>query len=200
MTHNLVMTLADIAEKPCTTKRDALTIARRLLRGVCQAKSAIHAERRAMRRQAGKLRQFLPFTALAVTDLEQQASDHRAAELATLSNVLVVYGQTIIHDRDGIAAALGFDQLADLLSINPAHREQARLDGGETLQGLAYIARKEDSATDYGDDWGAGGPLFQACHMAMMEFIRTCPEHLLPDPFAPGELLGPKLAPQLRVV
>lgn len=33
-----------------------------------------------MRRQAGKLRQLLPFTALAVTDREQQASDHRPSE------------------------------------------------------------------------------------------------------------------------
>jgi uncharacterized membrane protein len=200
MTPNLVLTMARIGEKPGTTKRDTLTIARRVLRHICQAKRAIHDERHAIRRQAGKLRRFLPFTAQAVADLEQQASDHKAQVLATFRPVLVAYGQTIIHDSDGIAAALGFDQLADLLSINPAHREQARREGGETLQGLAYIARMEDSATDYGDAWGAGGPLFEACNAAMMEFIRTCPEHLLPDPFAPGEVFGPKLPPQLRVV
>ncbi|WP_324731588.1 hypothetical protein [Pseudomonas paeninsulae] len=200
MTHNLIPILADIAEKPGTTKRDTLTIARRALRHVCQARREIHAERRALSRQVGKLRQFLPFTAQAVADLEQQASDHRTPELDTLRRVLVVYGQTIIHDSDGIADALGFDQLADLLSINPAHREQARRDGGETLQGLAYIARMEDSATDYGDEWGKGGPMYEACHAVMVDFIRTCPEHLLPDPFAPGEMFGPKLPPQLRVV
>ena len=75
--------------------------------------------------------------------------------------------------RQGLAAALGFDQLADLLNINPAHREQARREGGETLQGLAYIARMEDSATDYGDAWAAGGPLFEACHSAKTA-VREC--------------------------
>ena len=200
MPHNLVLTLARIAEKPGTTKRDTLTIARRVLRHICQAKRAIHDERHAIRRQAGKLRRFLPFTAQAVADLEQQARDHNDDVLTALRRVLIAYGQTIIHDSDGIAEALGFDQLADLLSINPAHREQARRDGGETLQGLAYIARMEDSATDYGADWGAGGPLFEACNAAMCEFIRTCPEHQLPDPFAPGGVFGPKLPPQLRMV
>jgi hypothetical protein len=34
----------------------------------------------------------------------------------------------------------------------------------------------------------------------MMDFIRTCPDHLLPDPFAPGAPFGPKLPPVLRVV
>ena len=200
MTYTLVLSLARLVEKPGITKRDTLTIARRVLRHICKARRDIHDESHAIRRQARKLRQFLPFTAQAVADLEQQASDHKAQVLATFRPVLVAYGQTIIHDREGIAAALGFDQLADLLSINPAHREQARREGGETLEGLAYIARMEDSATDYGDAWGAGGPLFEACNAAMCEFIRTCPDHQLPNPFAPGGVFGPKLPPQLRVV
>jgi len=162
MSHNFVRAFARIAEKPGITKRDTLTIARRVLRQICQAKRATHDERHAIRRQTGKLRRFLPFTALAVADLEQQACDHKDDVLTGFRRVLIVYGRTIIQDRDGIAAALGFDQLADLLSINPSHREQARRDGGETLQGLAYIARKEDSATGYGDEWGTGGPLFEA--------------------------------------
>lgn len=200
MTHNLVRTLARIAEKPGLTPRDCLTIARRVLCHTCQAKEAIHAERRALRRQASQLRRHLPFTALAVADLEQQAGTHQADRLTGLRRVLVAYGQVIVHDRDGIAQALGFDQLADLLSINPAHRDQARRDGGETLQGLAYIARMEDSSAGYGDAWGQGGPLYEACHAAVLEFVRTCPEHLLPDPFAPGAPFGPRLPPVLRVV
>jgi uncharacterized membrane protein len=200
MTRNLLMALADIAEKPSLSKRDALTITRRALRKICQTRCAIQDERRAIRRQAGKLRRFLPFTALAVANLEEQARDHRTPELDALRRVLIDYGEAIIRDRDGIAEALGFEQIADLLSINPAHREQARCDGGETLQGLAYIARMEDSATDYGTEWGAGGPMAQACQTAMMEFILTCPDHQLPDPFAPGAVFGPKLPPQLRVV
>lgn len=200
MTHDTITTLAAIGSKPGATKRDTLTITRRVLRIICRHRADYQAERRAMRRQARKLRQFLPFTAQAIADLERQASEHHAEALAACNRVLTAYGQTIIHDRDGIAAALGFEQLADLLSINPAHREQARRDGGETLPGLVYIARMEDSATGHNEEWGAGGPLFEACLAGAMEFIRTCPEHLLPDPFAPGEVFGPKLPPQLRVV
>lgn len=200
MTQNIILKLARIDAKPSTSKRDTLTIARRVLRHVCKAKRAIYDERRAMRRQAGKLRQFLPFTAQAVADLEQLASNHEADCLGAMHRVLLAYGQTIIHDSDGIADALGFDGLCDHLNINPIHREQAKQNGGESLHGLALIARMEDSMTDHGDAWGAGGPLFEACQAAMCEFILTCPDHLLPDPFAPGEMFGPKLPPQLRVV
>lgn len=200
MSTNLLMALATIADKPSTTKRDALTITRRALRHICQQRAQIHTERRAMNRQARKLRQYLPFTAKAADDLEQRASAHQAETLTALRRALIAYGEAIIQDRDGIAAALGFDQLADLLSINPAHREQARQDGGESLQGLVYIARMEESATHHGRQWGAGGPLSQACQAAMMEFIRACPAHLLPDPFAPGAPFGPPPPPELRIV
>lgn len=200
MSVNLLMTLEAVAEKPDATKRDALTITRRVLRHICQQKAQIQAERRAMYRQACKLRRYLPFTAKAADDLEQQASAHKAETLGALRRVLIAYGKVIIQDRDGLAAELGFDLLADLLSINPAHREQARQSGGESLQGLAYIARMEDSATHHGKQWGEGGPLYQACKATMMDFIRTCPDHLLPDPFAPGAPFGPPLPPELRVV
>ncbi|WP_137820939.1 hypothetical protein [Pseudomonas sp. D(2018)] len=193
-------TLAAIASKPGTTKRDCLTITRRVLRNICQAKDAIHAESRALNRQAGKLRQFLPFTAIAVADLEQQARDHRAEELAALRRVLVAYGQTIIRDRDGIAKALGVDQLADLLNINRIDRERARREGWRTLSELVAIHDLENSAERRGDRWGDGSPLYQACQLARMDFILECPPELLPDPFAPGAPFGPRLPPELRIV
>lgn len=189
-----------IMEKPSATKRDGLTITIRVLRNVRHHRRAILDERSALRRQARKLRQFLPFTAQAVADLEQQASDHRSAELDALRRTLIAYGQSIVHSQGDIGAGLSFDQLADHLNINPVHREQARIDGGDTLHGLAFIARMEDSADRQSEAWGDGGPLFEACMAGMCEFVRTCPEHLLPDPFAPGEMFGPKLPPQLRVV
>jgi hypothetical protein len=200
MTPNLVMTLARIGDKPGTSKRDTLTITRRVLRNACQLRRAIADERHALRRKARKLRQFLPFTARAVADLEQQAGEHSSGVLDALRKVFAAYGGSIIRDSEGIADALGFDGLCDHLNINPVHREEAMRDGGATLQGLAYIVRMEDSATSHSDEWGVGGPLFEACHAAMINFIQTCPEHLLPDPFAPGEVFGPKLPPQLRVV
>lgn len=78
MTQSIILKFARIGEKPSTSKRDALTITRRVLRHVCKAKRAIYDERHAMRRQAVKLRQFLPFTAQAVADLERLASNHEA--------------------------------------------------------------------------------------------------------------------------
>lgn len=200
MTHRFITTLLRIVEKPSTSKRDELTIARRLLRVTCQHRREILNERHAMRRQARKLRQFLPFTKQQVVAMDNQAREHKADLLKSANLTMVAYGGWLLRDPGGIAAALGFDQLADHLSINPVHREQARHEGGETLQGLVFIARMEDSATSYGDEWGNGGPLFEACHATMVDFIRTCPEHLLPDPFAPGEVFGPKLPPTLRAV
>lgn len=196
MSQNLVISLARIG-KPETSKRDWLTITRLVLRNICQQRRAIHDERHALRRKARKLKQFLPFTAQAVADLEQQANDYSGEVLESLRKVLAAYGQTIMRDSEGITDALGFDALCDHLSINPVHREEARRDGGDygaTLKGLAFIARMEDSTTVHSDEWGAGGPLFEACMVAMSEFIRTCPEHLLPDPFAPdGVFYGANL-------
>ena len=200
MTQNTVAILADIGNKPGTTHRDTLTITRRVLRITCQQRDSITAERRALRRQAGKLRQFLPFTAQQVADLERQAREHRAEQLEGTRQVLVAFGTVLLRDPDDIAGALGFDRLADMLSINPAHREQARQDGGESLAGLVSAARAEESATHHGTTWGAGGPLYRACQAALLEFIRSCPVEELPNPFAPGAPFGPRLPPDLRLV
>lgn len=105
-----------------------------------------------------------------------------------------------MFDREGLADALGFDRMCDLLSVNPVHRQQAHKDGDTSLRGVAFISQLEDSSTAYGDEWGAGGPLYRACHAAMIQFIKECPEAQLPDPFAPGAPFGPKLPPKLSVV
>jgi len=200
MTPSTIRTLANIGLKPTASPRDRLTIARHVLRRVCAYREAIHDERHALRRKANQLRRHLPFTKLAVDSLEQQARDHRADELALLRPVLLAYGGSLIHDRDGYMAALGFDAVCDLLNVNRVDRERARREGWRTLSELIAINDLENSAERRGDEWGAGSPLFQACHAAMVEFIRTAPEHLLPDPFAPGEVFGPKLPPELRIV
>lgn len=200
MTQDTITALADIGTKPGTTKRDALTIARRVVRITCEHQDRIAAERWAMRRKARKLRQFLPFTAQQVADLEAMARDHQAEQLEGTGQVLRAFGFLLLRDPDDIAGALGFEQLADLLSINPAHREKARQEGGETLHGLAYLARAEESATDHGQGWGQGGSLYRACQAAVIDFIQTCPDDQLPDPFAPGAPFGPSLPPELRIV
>lgn len=192
-------TLARIGLKPGASLRDSLTIARHVLRQLCAEREAIHDERHALRRKANQLRRHLPFTRLAVERMEQQARDHRADELKLLRPVLLAYGQSLIHDRDGYMAALGFDAVCDLLNVNPVEREQARADGVDDLAGLIFVHNLEDSASHRGED-SKRGPLFEACYSAFCEFIRTAPPGTLPDPFAPGAPFGPKLPPALRIV
>lgn len=200
MTTNLIRTLAHIGEKPSTSRRDHLTITRRVVRALCERRQSIHAERRALRREASKLREHLPFTQRAAERLEQQAREHRAEELEKVRSLLVVYGQLILLDLDGYAEALGFEALADLLNINRVDRERARREGWTTLRDLIAIHDLENSADHRGAGPRSGSPLHQACQLALLEFIRTCPEHLLPDPFAPGAPFGPKRPSRLRIV
>lgn len=191
-----VLILAGIAQKPGTTKRDSLTIARRVLRRICAYREAIHEERRELRRKANQLRRHLPFTKLAVESLEQQAQDYGTEQLAATRPVLLAYGGDLIRDHSGYMQALGFDAVCDLLNVNTVEREQARRDGVDDLSGLIFIHNLEDSASHRGEDFKRG-PLFEACFAAMAEFIRTAPEGSLPDPFAPG---GPLYGAPVRMV
>lgn len=197
---NTVRTLADIGLKPTVTKRDTLTIARRVCRHACAVRDEVRHQRRELRRKARKLRQFEPFTKLAADMMEEQSRNHRAAEWESVRRVMLGYGRLILLDRDGIADALGFDALADLLNINRADREKAHREGWRTLSDLVGVHDLENSSERRSDEWGAGSPLYEAAFLAMVEFIHSTPTHLLPDPFAPGEPFGPKLPPVLRVV
>lgn len=190
-------TLAAIGLKPTTTTRDTLTIARRVVRLLCEQREAIHAERRQLRRQAGKLRQFEPFTQQQADTLEQEARDHRASELESLRAALLGYGRLILNDPDGTAEALGFDTLADLLNINRVDQEQARREGWRSLSELVAIYALENSAERRKGERGAASPLYQACKLAMMQLIIEAPAELLPDPFAPG---GPFYGSTVRVM
>lgn len=188
-----IVTLARKVQKPGTTKRDMLTITRRVLRHVCAYRESIHEERHALRRKANQLRRHLPFTKLAVESMEQQARDHGAEQLAMLRPVLLAYGQSLIHDHDGYMAALGFDTVCDLLNVNTVEREKARAQGVADLGGLVFVHNLEDSASHRGED-SKRGPLFEACYSAFCEFIRTAPPGTLPDPFGPdGPFYGAKL-------
>lgn len=192
--------LARIARKPGLSHCDQITVTRRLCRQLCVTSDEIHNMRRQLHKAAVEARIHLPFTARQVAELEQLGREYRADDLARYREALTVLGERLLRDSDHLGETLGFDRLADLLSINPAHRERARKAGGDTLRGLAFIARAEESATRHGACWGDGGPLFRACLLAMCEFIRTAPDGSLPDPFAPGGPFGPKSKPTLRLV
>lgn len=200
MTPTLTARLCNIALKPGISASTNLITTRRILRNLAHHLDEIHEERRALRRKAGKLRAHLPFTRQAVALLEQLANEHREAARADAWRVLAEFGTSLIFDREGFVDALGFDRMCDLLNVNPVHRKQAHEDGDATLRGVAYVSRLEDSSTGHSENWGAGGPVFRACHAAMIRFIRECPEDQLPDPFVPGAPFGPKARPELRIV
>ncbi|GHS83148.1 hypothetical protein PAGU2196_39820 [Pseudomonas sp. PAGU 2196] len=193
------MRLCDIALKPGISASTQLITTRRICRNISRNLDSIHAERRALRRQAGKLKAFLPFTRQAIADLEERAQTHRSVERAKALVALAGFGQSLLLDHDGLAQVLGFERLCDLLNVNTVEREQARREGVTSLNDLVFIHALEDSVERREQDWN-DAPLFNACHAAMADFIRDCPDGVLPDPFAPGAPLGPKLPPTLRVV
>ena len=199
MTPNIIISLCNIASKPNASATTQLITVRRTCRAIAHQLDSIRSERSAMRREAGKLKAFMPFTRQAIADLEQRAQEHREAERSGARNVLAELGRSLMFDREGLADALGFDRICDLLNVNTVEREQARQEGISSLENLVFIHVLEDSAERRGQDW-SDAPLFNACHAAMANFIKECPEHLLPDPFAPGEVFGPKLPPKLRMV
>ncbi|MGV8865136.1 MAG: hypothetical protein ACOH2T_28845 [Pseudomonas sp.] len=191
--------LADIAEKRGLSPSVNLVITRRICREFTEGLSAIHDERRALRRKATKLKVFLPFTKLAVADMERLASECQSESLAHLRNSLASIGYELLLDCNGMANALGFDRLCDVLNINTVEREQARREGITSLNDLAFVHALEDSAERRKQEWN-DAPLFNACQRAMARFIKECPKDQLPDPFAPGMPFGPKLPPDLRIV
>jgi len=199
MTSSVLMRLCNIALKPGISASTKLITSRRICRIVADRLDSITAERRTFRREAGKLKPFLPFTKLAIADIEQQALAHREVQRTGARAILTGFGKSFMFDRDGLAEALGFDRMCDLLNVNPVHRHQAAKDGDTSLQGVAYLSQLEDSSAGYGDDWGAGGPIYRACHAAMIQFIRECPEDQLPDLFGPGAPLAPKKPPHLTL-
>lgn len=199
MTPTPTMRLCDIALKPGISASTQLITTRRICRNINHNLDSIHAERRAMRRQASKLKAFLPFTRQVIADLEERAQTHRTVEQAKALVALAGFGRSLLLDHGGLAQILGFDRLCDLLNVNVVEREQARREGISSLEGLVFTHALEDSAERRAQEWN-DAPLFNACHAAMADFIRKCPEGVLPDPFAPGAPFGPKLPPKLSVV
>lgn len=189
--------LADLSARPTASARTRLIAIRRLCRAFALELDAIHAERRALRRQAGKLRPFLPFTRLAVADLERQAANHRSDAKNDLCQALAGFGRMLTLDRDRMIASLGFDGLCDLLNVNPVHREELRQRERVELSDIVFVEGLEDSAEHQGEDW-KDGPLFNACHYAMMELIRA--RRLLPVLSASARPFAPRPPLKLRVV
>lgn len=151
--------LADIAGNPYATPRTRLIAIRRLCRLLSQEREALYDELLALRRQANKLRAFLPLTADRVADLEWQVAV-LGDDLDDIELRLANIGRVLMDDSKRMTKAIGFDGLCDLLNVNPAHRETARRAGHSTLNKLAY-ACLEDSADRHDEVW-KDRPLFNA--------------------------------------
>lgn len=199
MNTNVVIALLKIAQKPGASMSTSLITTRRICRIFGQRADSIRSERQAMRRDASKLRHYLPFTADKIYEIQQQATEHRSAEWNDLRKVLGAFGRSLMLDTERLADGLGFDRLCDLLAVNAVEREEARKDGATGLAELVFAYALEDSAARRRQEWN-DAPLFNACQLASATFISECPEQLLPDPFAPGAPLGPKLPPTLSIV
>jgi hypothetical protein len=68
----------------------------------------------------------------------------------------------LLVDKEGLADAMGFDRLCDVLNISVVHREQARKEGEANIYILTMVLRLEDSAGRKLEEWDDGGPLFHA--------------------------------------
>jgi hypothetical protein len=199
MSTSLVIALVDIAKKPGASMSTSLITTRRICHIFGAQIDSIPLERHAISREASKLRHYLPFTAAKIFEVQQQAAEHRSTEWEDLRTVLAAFGRSLVLDTEGLANGLGFDRLCDLLVINTVERETARQGGLASLADLIFAYALEESAARRDQEWN-DGPLFNACQLATANFIRECPEHFLPDPFAPGAPFGPKLPPILSVV
>ena len=190
--------IGSIARKSLS-QRDMFILMRRVIRNRLRHRAQIRAERSIFRREAAKLKTYLPFAQRQMDDLIEKSKRHREEDLKDIKQGLVGFGYNLIRDAEGAYEAIGFSTMCDLLSINPVHRQEASKNA-KSLADLIYVGRLEDSVSPKSEAWGEGGPLFEACFLAMIEWINTAPEKDLPDPFAPGAPFGPKLPPVLTVV
>lgn len=172
MIPKLVSDLHAIAAKPDSSPGTMLIVTRRTCRILLSIRDDIWHERKAFQRKAEKLRRDLPYSILDMEVLQDHASTHRSEECDYISARLAQFGRLMSADGGGIAAALGFDRLCDVLNVNPIHRAEARTEG-VTLRGVIFEARVEDSADVKNVGWCDGGPLCQAFFAAYMEEVRA---------------------------
>jgi hypothetical protein len=190
MNLNTAQALVNIASKPEVTARTSLLITLRVVRNILRLRDSIRAERRVFRRESAALTAYLPFTEKKMEELKQKSLHHRDREMQNLKKVLSGMGYWLMHDLDSCMEKIGFDGVCDLLNVNPTHRPEALEYAPRGLSGLIFIGRLEESASPKSDDWGRGGPLYEACHASMIEWVRTAPEGALPDLFGEDSPLG----------
>lgn len=187
--------IAGMARKPNISPRALFILIQRCIRISLRHRDQIREERRMFRREAVNLKAYLPFTQVQIDVLMTKARAHREDEMQTIKQGLAGFGYSLIMDKGRVFDTIGFDGICDLLSINPVHRLVARVDEEQSLAGLIYVGRYENSASPKSEEWGQGGPLFEACFVAMVDWIKTAPEEELPHLFGPNSpFAGAKVA------
>jgi hypothetical protein len=186
--------LAKIARKLDHSPKAMFILTQRMVRISVAKLAEIRAERRVFRREAAALRAY-PFSQQQMERLEVMSRVHRENDFQEIKRGLIGMGYHLIKDTDNSYDVIGFDTLCDLLSINPVHRPSIPSDE-RGLAGLIYVARLENSVSPQSEEWGRGGPLFEACFLTIMDWIKTAPEEDLPDLFGPdspfaGAQVGP---------
>lgn len=172
--------LAAISEKPGASPRTVLIATRRTCRLLANERAGIDRDWRALKRQRATLAKFLPFTRARIEAIDARIAelDRRAGTVElSLSNI----GRILVYDPNGIAKALGFDALCDLLSVNPAKRAKARLHGLR-IGDIAFTACAEDSETRRGARWFEQPPLRAAIERAVSLFLEIHPDKQRPKP------------------
>lgn len=196
MSSKLISTLRSIANKPNASAATKLITARRICRVFVRRLDSIQIERRAIYREAAKLETFLPFTRKAIAGLERRAEEHREAEHSEARSELIAFGMSLLVDAEGLADALGFDRLCDVLSVSSIHREQARQDGDASIYNLTMTLNLEESAGRKREEWDDGGPLLHAFVPIVMRAYRDRPDILQKAKLE----LAQQRRPKLRVV
>lgn len=158
--------------------RTRLIVTRRALRHVADR----YAEERLVIRMAiRRLKRRLPFSKAKLKEAENLLGECRKHNRA----LLVDLGRFLRDHHQLFESAMSFDELCEVLCVNPVHRQEAgKHERG--LFGITWIGGQfEDSSTNYGK-WGAygEGPITRAIDAALTDWMINNMDKL-PDPYAP---------------
>ena len=126
MTPSLITRLCNIALKPGVSATAQLVTTRRICRAIAEQLDVVCSERRALRRQAGKLEAFLPFTPHAIAELEERAQEYRSHPQRSIERTRWVWP---ITDVQPLGAGAGVGLRPD---VRPAERN---VPGSQSIQG-----------------------------------------------------------------
>ena len=104
--------LASIARKPNLSSRTMFILMQRCIRHSLTHRKAIQTERRIFRREAGKLKPYLPFAQSQMDMLLEKSRTHRADEMSAIKQGLIGFGYHIVMDTDGAYAAIASRECA----------------------------------------------------------------------------------------